>query len=137
MLIVVVLYLPVHHGASALLAIGPLMLFQITLVSVMGYALAILAAALRDTVQLVGFMLSVGIYLSPALFPLSMFPEGWRWILWANPMTASIVGYQDVLLLGHWPELTVWLANGLWLAVSLIFLAVLVERSRDQLLDWL
>lgn len=137
MLAVVLLYLPLHHGAPALLSVVPLMMYQIALVCVMGYALAILAAALRDTVQLVGFFLSVGIYLSPALFPLSLFPEDWRWVLWLNPMTAPIMGFQTVLLQGAWPEVQVWWICSAWLTLSAVVLAVLVRRSRDQLIDWL
>ena len=99
--------------------------------------LAILAAALRDTVQIVGFLLSVGIYLTPILFPLSMFPEGWRWVLWLNPMTAFVIGYQDVLLQGIWPPVAAWIAIAAWMGAVALALNVLVARSRDQLVDWL
>ena len=132
------------------LAYGPLHRFQLPVVSVfallgaqlmlsltLGYLLAILAAALRDTVQLVGFLFSVGIYLSPILFPLSMFPEDWRWVLWLNPMTALVQGYQQVLLQGAWPSLSVWVVTLGWLAVLVLALNLLVARSRDQLVGWL
>ena len=81
------------------------------------HVLAILAAAVRDTVQVLGFMLSVGIYLSPVLFPLSLFPEAWRWVLFANPMSALVLGYQAVLLQGAWPALDLWLVALGWMAV--------------------
>ena len=100
-------------------------------------ALAVLAAALRDTVQIVGFALSIGIFLSPVLFPPHLFPADWRWVLWLNPMTAWISGYQAVLLQGAWPAWPVWLAAGVWLAVGALLLNVLLRRSRDQLIDWL
>ncbi len=83
-----------------MLALVPLLVLQLLLCLLLGYLLAILAAALRDMVQVVGFLLSVGIYLSPILFPLSLFPEAWRWVLWLNPMTALVLGYQQVLLQG-------------------------------------
>jgi lipopolysaccharide transport system permease protein len=85
----------------------------------------------------VTFLLSVGIYLSPILFPLALFPERWRWVLWANPMTALVLGYQNVLLQGLWPQAAVWLALGIWIAVLAVLLNGLVRRSRDQLVDWL
>jgi ABC-type multidrug transport system fused ATPase/permease subunit len=72
---------------------------QLLLCLLLGYLLAVLAAALRDTVQLVGFLLSVGIYLSPFCFR-SPVSENWRWVLWLNPMTALVLGYQQVLLQG-------------------------------------
>ncbi|ABM34687.1 ABC-2 type transporter [Paracidovorax citrulli AAC00-1] len=137
LVLVALVYTPLHGVRPALLAMVPLLALQLLLCLLIGYLLAILAAALRDTVQIVGFLLSVGIYLTPILFPLSMFPENWRWVLWLNPMTALVIGYQQVLLLGDWPPAGVWLAGAAWLVVVAMALNVVVRRSRDQLVDWL
>lgn len=137
MLLVALAYAPLHHFSWALLALVPLLLAQLLLSVLLGYLLAILAAALRDTVQIVGFFLSIGIYLSPILFPLALFPEDWRWVLWANPMTALVIGYQSVLLQGAWPPLSVWIAAAIWIGAVSLLLSVLVARSREQLVDWL
>lgn len=137
LLLVALAYLPAHGLRPAVLALLPLLALQLLLSLVLAYVLAILAAALRDVVQLVGFLLSVGIYLSPILFPLSLFPENWRWVLWLNPMTALVLGYQQVLLQGAWPPLSVWVVSAAWIAALALALNVLVARSRDQLVDWL
>ena len=137
LLLVALVYAPLHRFNPAVLAFVPLLVLQLLLCLLLGYLLAILAAALRDTVQLVGFLLSVGIYLSPILFPLSLFPENWRWVLWLNPMTALVLGYQQVLLQGAWPPASVWLVGLLWLSGLALALNVVVARSRDQLVDWL
>ena len=99
--------------------------------------LALLAAALRDVVQLVQVLLSLGVFLSPVLFPLTLFPERWRWLLWLNPMTAPVLGYQSMLLQGQWPALVVWAALGAWLLATAALLNLLLARSREQLVDWL
>lgn len=135
--LVAVLYTPLHGFRLSVLSLLPLLAAQVLLSILLGYLLAILAAALRDTVQIVGFLLSVGIYLTPILFPLSMFPEGWRWVLWFNPMTAFVIGYQDVLLQGAWPPVAAWIAIAAWMGAVALALNVLVARSRDQLVDWL
>lgn len=137
MLLVALAYLPSHGLQLPVLALVPLLLLQLLLCLVLSYVLAILAAALRDVVQLVGFLLSVGIYLSPILFPIAMFPERWRWVLWLNPMTALVQGYQQILLQGAWPSAVVWWVSFIWLGVLALALNVLVARSRDQLVDWL
>lgn len=137
MLLIALAYTPVHRFAPALLALLPLLALQLLLCVLLGYLLAVLAAAVRDTVQLVGFLLSVGIYLSPILFPLSLFPAAWRWVLWFNPMTAFVLGYQDVLLSAQWPSMDIWIAALAWIAVLACVLNMLVRRSRDQLVDWL
>jgi len=137
LLLVALAYMPAHGLRPALLALVPLLGLQLLLCLVLAYVLAILAAALRDVVQLVGFLLSVGIYLSPILFPLSLFPENWRWVLWLNPMTGLVQGYQQVLLQGAWPPLSVWGVSIAWIAGLALALNILVARSRDQLVDWL
>ena len=120
-----------------MIAFVPLMMMQLLLCLLMGYVLAIMAAALRDVVQLVGFILSVGIYLSPILFPLTLFPEAWRWVLWLNPMTGLVTGYHQILLLGDWPMASTWWVTLVWLIVLALGLNRLIARSRDQLVDWL
>src|SRR3990167_3944263 len=137
LLLVALAYAPLHRFNLAVLAFVPLLMLQLLLCLLLGYLLAILAAALRDTAQLVGFLLSVGIYLSPILFPLSLFPEAGRWVLWLNPMTAPVLGYQQVLLQGVLPPASVWLVGLLWLGGLALALNVVVARSRDQLVDWL
>ncbi len=137
LLLVALVYAPLHSFNTALLGLGALLLLQLLLCLLLGYLLAVLAAALRDTVQLVNFLMSVGIYLSPILFPLSLFPENWRWVLWLNPMTALVVGYQQILLQGAWPPASVWGVTIIWLVVAAMLLNVAVKRSRDQLVDWL
>jgi len=132
-----VLYTPLHGWRLALLALPVLVVLQFVLAYLLGHALAILAAALRDTVQVVGFLLSVGIFLSPVLFPVTMFPENWRWVLYANPMTAWVQGYQAVLLQGQWPDAAAWLGMAGWLLVAALVLRPVVNRSRDELVDWL
>jgi len=131
------LYGPQHHFQPALATLLPLLALQLALCLVWGYALAILAAALRDTVQLVGFALSVGVFLSPVLFPMAMFPQDWRWVLWLNPMTPWVASYQTVLLQGAWPLVQNWAAALVWIALGAILLEVLLRRSRDELVDWL
>lgn len=130
-------YLPLSGLHGAVLAVPLLLLAQGALAFLLAHILAILAAALRDTLQILGFVLSVGIYLSPIFFPLSMFPQEWRWVLFANPMTALVLAYQSVLLRGAWPDLTLWAVSLGWLLGLAWLLNDLIKRSRDELVDWL
>lgn len=130
-------YLPVSGFHIALLAILLLVLLQGVLAYLLAHVLAILAAAVRDVVQILGFFLSVGIYLTPVFFPLSLFPPEWRWALFANPMTALIIAYQQVLLQGQWPDSALWAVTFGWLLVLGVVLNQLIARSHDELVDWL
>lgn len=130
-------YGDLHHWGWPLSTLPLLWLLQLLFCLQLAYLLAIFAAALRDTVQLTGFVLSIGIFVSPVLFPLSQFPESWRWVLWGNPMSGWVLAYQDVLLQGHWPALSSWIAMAGWLGVTAALLNLAIGRCRDQLIDWL
>ena len=138
-LIVVLLPLyAAHHGFSAaLLLLLPLLALALVTWCLLAYALAILAAALRDVIQVVTFVLGFGMFLSPVLFPPSMFPGQLAWLLWLNPMTPAVLGTQALLLQGAVPGLDVWLAMLAWPLLLAGLLDRLVARSREQLIDWL
>lgn len=137
LVLLVFAYAPLHHFAPALVALPALVVLQVVLCMLWGSVLAILTAALRDVMQLVTFALSLGIFLSPVLFPAHLFPEAWRWALWLNPMTAWVSSYQALLLQGAWPPLSHWIGMAAWLMGGALLLQVLLVRSRDQLTDWL
>ncbi len=136
-ILVAICYTPFHHFSPALMALLPLLLLQTTLTIGLAYLAAVFSVALRDTLQFIGFFLSVGIYLSPVLFPIGLFPENWRWALWLNPMTAFVLGYQDILLKGEWPPPYLWGVISVWLGVAYLALMPVLRHSRDQLVDWL
>ena len=130
-------YAPAHHFRPGAWTVLPLLAGQLALSFLMAYLLAILTAALRDVAQGVGLLLSIGVFLSPVLFPLSQFPANWRWALWLNPMSAPVLGYQSALLGGAVPRATVWIVLAVWLVVLTLLLNLALVRSRDQLVDWL
>ena len=137
MVLLTLVYLPLSGLVFPLLAVPLLLLVQGVLALLLAHILAILAAAVRDVTQVLAFALSVGIYLSPVLFPMGLFPAAWRWVLYANPMTALVLAYQAVLLKGEWPGFELWAVALAWLLLLAFVLNGLIRRSRDQLVDWL
>lgn len=135
--VLVLVYAPLHRFSAALLVLPLLTLATLLLWVLLAYVLAILTAALRDVAQVVGFLLGVGAFLSPVLFPVSMFPPALAWLLWLNPMTPAVLGFQSQLLAGGVPGLEVWIGLCTWLVALAVTLNLLVERSREQLIDWL
>lgn len=137
MLLLVIAYIPMHRGSWAVFSVSVLWGLQILMSFWLAYFLAILTAAFRDIAQIVVFSLQIGIYLSPALFPYTQFPEGWRWVLWINPMTPALLGYQDALLQGLWPDVEVWMALVSWIIILSCLTKYILNHSRDKVVDWL
>jgi lipopolysaccharide transport system permease protein len=137
MLLLALAYAPLHHFAPALVLLPVLLAMMLALWYLLSYILAILAAALRDVQQIVAFALSVGVFVSPVLFVPSMIPDGFGWVIWANPMTPPVLGLQALLLAGGMPEPGVWLGLAIWTMTLAFVLDRLLARSREQLIDWL
>lgn len=137
LMLLVFAYAPLHGFAHELVALPALVILQLLLCVLWGAVLAILSAAMRDVVQFITFALSLGIFLSPVLFPPHLFPEAWRWTLWLNPMTAWISSYQGLLLKGELPPPSHWIGIATWIISGALLLQLLLVRSRDQLTDWL
>ena len=57
-----------------------------------------LSVFLRDTKQFIGIALSLWFFLTPIIYPVSMVPEQFRWIIKINPMYPFIELYHLVLL---------------------------------------
>ncbi len=81
-----VLLLPVLILLTTLLALG------------VGMFLSGLTVVYRDFRTVVPFLLQAWMHISPVVFPLSLVPEKYRWIMLLNPMTGIIGGFRSVLL---------------------------------------
>ena len=99
LLLLVPMYAGAHGFGAGVLAVPLLIALQAALSFLMAYVLALLAAALRDVVQLVQVFCHWGVSVAGAVSG-GVFPQAWRWLLWLNPMTGLILGYQSALLQG-------------------------------------
>ncbi|MCU0549683.1 MAG: ABC transporter permease [Leptolyngbya sp. Prado105] len=95
---------------------------QLLLTAGLGYLVAGLTVFLRDIPQTIAVILNLWFYLTPIVYPASLIPEGWRFLVfWLNPMTTIVEVYRDLVLVGrmhHWHELGV-----LW-GISLLTFAI-------------
>jgi lipopolysaccharide transport system permease protein len=109
-----VLLLPVLIALTALLAVG------------CGIILAALNVKYRDVGHATPFLLQLGMFATPIIYPTSAIPAHWHWLQWLmtlNPMAGIVEGYRAALFVGY-PF------NGTALASSaLITLLVLVGSA--------
>lgn len=93
-----------------------------------------LTVFLRDIKQFIGIAVSLWFFLTPIIYPLSMVPETYRWMITLNPMYPFIDLYHQVLLQGaiSWSMLgyTVGLSALLFSGAVLFF-----ERSKYAFAD--
>lgn len=80
-----------------LLALAPLMLLTCVLAVACGIGLAAVIVRFRDVRHALPFVIQIGLFASPVIYPVSSFPERWRWILHLNPMTGIVEGFRSAL----------------------------------------
>jgi lipopolysaccharide transport system permease protein len=76
----------------------PLLIF-ITLIASIGVSviLAALTVSYRDVKYISPFLIQIWMYATPVIYPVSVVPEKWRWVLSLNPMCGVIDGCRSAL----------------------------------------
>ncbi len=107
-LMVMMIVFGVAVGLQVLLL--PLILLLICLAALsVGIWLSAVYVAYRDVQQVAPFLISLWMWLSPVVYPPTIVPASYRWVLAFNPMTGLIAGFRYSLL-GQpmdWPALGV------------------------------
>lgn len=114
----------------------PLLLLQTALLSLgLGLLGASLTTKYRDLTHLTTFLIQVGMFLTPIIYPLSVIPEKWRTLVMLNPLAGIIETFRALffaqLPLSFKPLL---FSAGLTLAVLLAGL-VAFRRSERTFVD--
>lgn len=76
----------------------------VVLLTGLGWFLSALGVYLRDIGQMIGLAVTAMLFLGPIFFPLSVFPEGLRAIVYLNPITVIVNETRAVLLWGNLPD---------------------------------
>jgi lipopolysaccharide transport system permease protein len=117
-----VLFLPVFICLATLLAFG------------VGMLMAALNVKYRDIRYTLPFMIQLWLFASPVIYPLSIVPAKWAWLLKLNPLTGIIEGIRSSLFGRPFD----WTAISTSLAVSLLILcfsAYFFRRTEDSFAD--
>lgn len=96
LLMPLLIYYQIQLGLNLLLL--PLFCVLTTLLALgVGMLLSALNVRFRDVRYALPFLIQLLLFASPVIYPSSMIPEKWRWILLLNPMTGIIEGFRASL----------------------------------------
>ena len=97
------------------LALVPVFLIITILTAVgVGSLLSALIVSYRDFRYVVPFMVQIWLFITPVIWPPSIVPDSWQWLLALNPMTGLINGFRAAFL-GRpfdWPNIAISLVVG-------------------------
>lgn len=86
-------------GWSVNLIAAPFLLLAVIFISLgVGTLLSALTVAYRDFTHITPFLVQIWMYVTPVIFPVSLVPERWRWLLYLNPMTGLVEGFRSAFL---------------------------------------
>jgi lipopolysaccharide transport system permease protein len=95
-----------------------------------GLALSALNVSFRDVKYAVPFMVQMGLFVSPVIYPMRYVPERWKLLMGLNPMAGVIIGFRHALLGSPAP----WDVIGVSLAtcVALFMFGLLLFRRMES-----
>lgn len=114
--------LMVYYGVApgpAALAVPAFALMAVAAALSLGLWMAALNVRYRDVRYLLPFLIQLGMFATPVVYPASLVPEEWRTLYGLNPMVGVIEGFRWSLLGGP-PPGPMLIASG---AVTLLLLA--------------
>jgi lipopolysaccharide transport system permease protein len=77
----------------------PLLIVQLGMLGTgVGITISALTTKYRDLKQLLGFGVTLWMYATPIVYPLSQVPEKWRWVFTINPVSPVIETFRYALL---------------------------------------
>jgi lipopolysaccharide transport system permease protein len=86
-------------GWSLNLLMAPVLLLAIVFTALgAGTCLSALTVSYRDFRYVVPFMVQTWMFLTPVVYPASLVPTQWRWLLYLNPMAGLVEGFRAVFL---------------------------------------
>lgn len=86
-------------GWSIHLIAVPVLVLSVVFVALgVGTFLCAVTVSYRDFRFVVPFMVQFWMYATPIVYPASLVPEQWRWLLYLNPMAGLIEGFRSAFL---------------------------------------
>ena len=110
------------HATWALLMVFPLVILTTLLALGVGMWLSALNVKYRDIRYAIPFLIQLWMFASPIIYPISMLPQKWRWVVTLNPVTGIIQNFR-IALFGNQPF--VWKS----LAISAVITAMVVTYA--------
>jgi lipopolysaccharide transport system permease protein len=86
-------------GWSFNLLAVPLLVVAVIFISLgVGTLLSALTVSYRDFRFVIPFMVQFWMWATPVVYPASLFPQRWQWVLFLNPMAGLIEGFRAAFL---------------------------------------
>lgn len=111
-----------------------LILLTTLLATAIGVWMAALSVTYRDVRHALPFVIQIWMFVTPIIYPLSLVPGKWRWLVAMNPLTGIIEGYRAAFF-GRPFDWTGLLLSASIALVSLFYFAYIFRRMEKSFAD--
>jgi lipopolysaccharide transport system permease protein len=117
-----------------MLMLAPLAATAALLAEAVGMWMSALNVKYRDVRYALPFLMQVWMFATPIIYPASIVPERWRWLLNLNPLTGVIEGFRSALFgrAFHWGDIAAAAAITL---TALVYSAYVFRRMEREFAD--
>lgn len=106
----------------------PVLALHLTLFSIaIGMWLSALNVKYRDIRFVLPFLIQLWMFVSPVIYPASMIPERWRWLMLLNPLTGIVENFRAALFVQKQFE---WVSLGISMASTVLMLLYSIYSFR-------
>lgn len=119
-----------------LLMLPAILLLMMWLATAFGIWLAALTVRYRDIRHALPFVLQLWFFITPIVYPLSVVPEKWHWVMYLNPMTGIVEGVRSAVAGRdfNWTAIEISAGIALLIFTASIYSFRRLERSFADLL---
>jgi lipopolysaccharide transport system permease protein len=135
---VILTILMMHYGVgitSSLILLPGLVILLTLLALGVGMFLSALHVKYRDIRHALPFLIQLWMFASPVIYPTTLVPERWRWVLALNPLTGIIEGFRVALLGGKPIEWNLLAISAAVTVILLIYSALAFKRMEKSFAD--
>ncbi|MGD0713766.1 MAG: ABC transporter permease [Gaiellaceae bacterium] len=125
-------YYRIVPGVSGIVLFLPMLLLAFVAATGLGLFLAALNVRYRDVRFIVPFLVNMFLFLTPVIYPVSLVPARYQWILYLNPMTGIIQTVRAGMLhegMIQWGMLSISLVGAIFAMTGGLFYFKRQERS--------
>jgi ABC-type polysaccharide/polyol phosphate export permease len=124
-----------HLSLPWLLMAAPALLIQLTMTFGIGCFVATATTFLRDVAHGISVLLTVVFYATPIVYPASLLPARYRWILAVNPVAHLVDWYRRAFTLHTAPEISSVIYLCVFAGLAAALGAALFARARPHFAD--
>ena len=110
----------IHWGPGLLFA--PFLLLAILFFAFsLALATSLYQVRARDVRFIIGYFLGFWMYLTPVIYPVTLIPLQWRWLVWFNPMAPLVEEFRAAIF--GWPRPPAWALPLALCEIAVVFTA--------------